>query len=102
MDFHFDIKDSKFDHGSSVVKNIQIGGAETHDGAILRELEEIRDKLAATEPLVAESVAKLEQAVRENNKPKISTIIQQLSTGFAATVLANLASPALLAFLGIR
>lgn len=102
MDLHIDVKDSKFDHGSSVVRDIQIGGTEAQDGAILQELEEIRHKLAATEPLVAESVAKLERAVRENNKPKISTIIQQLSTGFAATVLANLASPALLAFLGIR
>lgn len=101
-DYHFDFRGATIDHGSCGIHTFCAGSAQgTADQTLLRELGEIRDKLERTEPLLASAVSGLERAVREQDQPQIKKLSAQLSTGFAASTLANLASGALLAFLGI-
>lgn len=100
--FHINIQDSKFDHGSSVVRGVKEGDmASTQDDAILRELSVIHEKLKSVEPLLADAIANLEMAIKTQNKSKISEIIHQLSIGSAANILSNIASEKLITFLGI-
>lgn len=51
--------------------------------------------------MLANAISELQQAMKEQNKTKVSNLLSQLSTGFAANVLSNLASGALLRFIGI-
>ncbi len=100
-DYHIKIEGSKFDNGSAVVYN-QYGGPERKENdAIMEELQKISASLAQTEPMVANAIRDLQQALKEKNQHKVSNLLAQLSTGFAANVLSNLASGSLLQFLGI-
>ena len=49
---------------------------------------------------MADAIAALEQAVKEQDRPRIAKIAQQLSVGTAASILSELASKGLLVFLG--
>lgn len=100
-DYHIKIEGSKFDHGSSVIHNEYGSQKDGVDDAILQELKKIQTFLENTEPMIANAVGELQKALKEQNKPKISGLITQLSTGFAANLLSNLASGSLLRFLGI-
>ena len=51
--------------------------------------------------MIASVVAELQNAIRMQNKSKIAENVKQLSTGFAASFLANVAGPMVLAYLGI-
>lgn len=100
-DYHINIRNSKFDNGSAVIYN-QNGGLEYKEqNAIIEELQKIAEHLTRTEPMLANAISELQQAMKEQNKTKVSNLLSQLSTGFAANVLSNLASGALLRFIGI-
>ena len=91
----------------SMLNNSPIGHIEygvvpsLEDEKLLQELQKIQNSLEKTEPMVANALGELQQALKEQNKPKISNLLAQLSTGFAANVLSSLASLPLLHFLGI-
>lgn len=53
------------------------------------------------EPMIADALARLEQAVCAQDRLKISSVVQQLSVETAANVLSSLASAGLKMFLGI-
>lgn len=91
------------DHGSCLINNGQMGGPQAGqtDDAILRELRGISARLAKTEPMIADTVSRLESAIKAQDKPTAAKLTQQLSTGFAASLLSNLASAGLKIFLGI-
>ena len=102
-DYTIKINEVSIDHGSSFINNGHMGcSAAAEEETMLLELQKIREQLSKTEPMVAEAVAKLETAVRAQDKPAASTVVRQLSTGFAASLFSNLASAGLLAFLGMR
>ena len=69
---------------------------------ILRELRETRKKLEETEPLLADAVAALEQAVRDGDKPKIAQLIGGFSKGTAKAVLVKVAGDALLSWMKLK
>lgn len=68
---------------------------------ILRELQRVRERLNATEPMIAKAVAELEKAVQSKDKPKISTLLADFSSGTAKAVIAAVASKKLLSWMGI-
>ena len=103
-DYYFNFQGARIDNGSSgihtfIARDVQAAPA---NDAIVTELREIHSKLEQSEPLLAAAVDNLEQAVRAQDKPTISKIVQQLSVGTAASVFANLASSGLMTFLGLR
>ena len=103
-DYHFNFQGATIDNGSSGIHTFIAGDVQAApaNDAIVTELREIHSKLEQSEPLLAAAVDNLEQAVRAQDKPTISKIVQQLSVGTAASVFANLASSGLMTFLGLR
>ena len=99
--YNIDINNSTFDRGSSVVKKVYEGAAVSQDRAILRELQEIQHRLEKTEPMIADALSNLAQAIQAQDKPSISKFIHQLSNGTVKSLLSTIASKALLSFLGI-
>ena len=71
------------------------------DEVVLLELQKLQKHLESTEPLISRIVGELRDAIRENNQPKISTTIRDLTTGSIGTVIAGLASTNLKKFLGL-
>ena len=99
--YHIKIEGSTLNH--SQIGHIEYGAAPAlADDAILQELQKIQGSLEKTEPMVANAVEELRQALKKQDKPKVSHLLAQLSTGFAANVLSGLASASLLHFLGIK
>ena len=103
-DYYFNFQGARIDNGSSGIHTFIAGDVQATPAsdAIVTELREIRRKLEKSEPLLAAAVCNLEQAVRAQDKPTISKIVQQLSVGTAASVFANLSSNGLMTFLGLR
>ena len=103
-DYHFNFQGATIDNGSSGIHTFVAGDVQAAPASdtIVTELRELRGKLEKSEPLLAAAVGNLEQAVRAQDKPTISKIVQQLSVGTAASVFASLASSGLMTFLGLR
>ena len=68
---------------------------------LLAEINSTIERIEKTEPLIAKALNELQHAIEEQNKPKISTLIKELTTGTVASIIANYASAALKTFLGI-
>ena len=100
--FYINIDRSTFSNGSSVVRTDKGADELSIDKSVLSELQQIRNKLEQAEPEIADLLSDLLKAIQEQNKSKASRIVQQISSGFAASALANIASGSLLTFLGIR
>lgn len=100
MAISININSASFDHGSNVIGTVHEAENAAPDTAILDELSQIRGMLQESESLI-QAINCLEQAIREQNKPKVSKVIQELSGNFSSALFANLASAGLLAFLGI-
>ncbi len=66
-----------------------------------QEIVWVIERIEKTEPLIAKALNELQHAIEEQNKPKISTLIKELTTGTVASIIANYASAALKTFLGI-
>lgn len=100
--YNINVSCSTFDNGSSVVSNNFSNSAVTRaDEELLAQLRELQSCLESTEPMISQVLAELQNAIRMQNKSKITDSIRQLSTGFAASFLANVASPLVLSYLGI-
>lgn len=88
-----------FRNNSSVVGTINENPLPASDpDAILEELREIRGKLESAQTLSL-AIEALESAIKEQNKPKISRVIGDLSKSFSSSLLSSLASESLLTFL---
>ena len=98
--FHIHVQDSTFVNGSSVV-------SETHYSydkelcALLKDLEELKNNLENTEPLISDAVSNLQQAIKAQNKHNISKYIGQLTGKTIVSVLSGIATPRILSFLGL-
>lgn len=100
INYNIEVNNSTFDNGSSVVNNSFLDSPKT-DAELLVQLRELQKCLEKTEPMIANALAELQNAIHTQNKSKISDSIKQLSSGFAASFLANVAGPLVLAYLGI-
>lgn len=100
INYNIEISCSTFDNGSSVVNNTFSDSAKA-DAELLAQLRDLQTSLEKTEPMIASVVAELQNAIRMQNKSKIAENVKKLSTGFAASFLANVAGPMVLAYLGI-
>ena len=96
------IKDSEFHDNAAVIRNETRAAESDENAAILSELRKTREQLEKTEPLIADTVAALEQAVQEKDKPKIGKLLANFSTGTAKAALVKVASDALLSWMGIK
>ncbi len=97
--YNINVEGSHFDHGSCVVYNDY--GQAASDQVLLAEINSTIERIEKTEPLIAKALNELQHAIEEQNKPKISTLIKELTTGTVASIIANYASAALKTFLGI-
>lgn len=97
---HLNIKDSNF-HDRAAVVYTENHAEPNKDEAILRELQHVREQLANTEPMIADAVDVLEQAVKAQDKPKISESLRKFSSETVKAVMKTVASKALLAWMGI-
>ena len=68
---------------------------------ILRELQRVRKQLETTEPMIADALATLEEAVKTQDKPTIKKLLGKFAGGTTKAVLAGVASKALLSWMGI-
>lgn len=103
MAIKIEVSNSNFNYNSSVVHTaveVEGGAVQAQDQAILNELQQIQDKLDSAAEL-SRTIVNLETAIRAQDRGAISKIVQQVSTGFSASLLANLASGSLLSFLGM-
>ena len=57
-------------------------------GELLQQLDALRADLERSDQLLA-AIASLEAAIREENKPGVKTIMQQLTSNFTSSLLAN-------------
>lgn len=69
---------------------------------VVRELQAIQRQLESTEPMVAEAVKELRMAIEKQEHSKISDTVRKLTSGFAASVITNIASEGLLHYLGMK
>ena len=100
-EYNITISNSKFDRGSSVVKNNFSDSNPKINEELLSEIVSISERLQKTEPLISKTLQDLLEEIKKKDRRKISDIISTLSTGFASSLLANVASGELLSFLGI-
>ena len=81
--------------GGTVYGNV--GHVEYHNGstpqdeAILKELQELQQKVEEIDSSAAYMIGELRNAIEEQNQPKISTMIRNLTTGAIGSVIAELA-----------
>ena len=73
----------------------------SQDDAILKELQELQQKLKETDRGIARMVGDLQDAVKKQDKPKIREMIQDLTTGTIGAVIEGLASATLKTFFGL-
>ena len=100
-DYYINIDHSVIDNGGRVIHN-EYGTQTSSDFELLTEIKRIAASIKETEPLIAKALEELQHAIEEQNKPKIYTLVEELSKGTIASFIANCASSALLSFLKIR
>lgn len=100
MSIHISVENNHFDNGSSVIGTLNEGKSQDPNEAILKELQEIRSQLDSTDRLWLE-ITKLEEAIQKHNEPQVAQVVKVLKSDFPISVLSNLASTALLKFLGL-
>ena len=79
----------------------RFNGSTSQNEVILQDLRNLQQKLAETDSGIARMVGELKDAVEEQNQPKITTMIKDLTTGVIGSVIAELASSTLKKFLGL-
>ena len=77
-----------------------VSGFTSQDMAIVEELQGLRHRLTQTDPMIANAIESLEEAIREQNQTKLSKIVRDLMTGTVGSVISNLASAKLSQYLG--
>ena len=91
MSVNITIEKSTFKGKSQVVGVINEGKASGQAEDTLKELESLRLDLDKVEQL-REAITSLEAAIRAENQPKVKTIMQQVTSNFASSFLANVIS----------
>ena len=91
MSVNISIEKSTFKGKSQVVGVINEGKASVQAEDTLKELESLRLDLDKVEQL-REAITSLEAAIRAENQPKVKTIMQQVTSNFASSFLANVIS----------
>ena len=99
-DYYINIDHSVIDNGGCVIHN-EYGTQTSSDFELLTEIKQIATSIEETEPIIAKALEELQHAIEEQNKPKISNLAKELSTGTAASFIASIASAPLLRFLGL-
>lgn len=99
MSVSISVKNSNFQDNAKVVGVINEGKASSHADEALKELESLRLDLDKVDQL-REAITSLEAAIREQDQPKAKTIMQQVTSGFTASFLANVISDIVKPFLG--
>lgn len=88
MDIKISIDKSTIQGNGTGIGTINVGTAPEKETDMLKQLEALRMDLSKVDQLSA-TITSLEAAIREQNKPKVKTIIQQLTSNFASSLLAN-------------
>ena len=86
---------------AAVVRNEKHAAVPSKDAEILQELQRVRKQLETTEPMIADALATLEEAVKTQDKPTIKKLLGKFAGGTTKAVLAGVASKALLSWMGI-
>lgn len=92
------IEHSSFQDNAKVVGVINEGETSSQEDKALEELESLRLDLDQAERLRA-AIISLEASIREQDRPRARTIIQQLTSGITSSLLANLISNIIKPFL---
>lgn len=87
-----------FQDDSKGIGEINEGRVPREEDDVLKKLETLRFELGRTDALI-EAIASLEQAIREQNKPKAKNIVQQLTSNFTSSLLANVVAGIVTPFL---
>lgn len=99
-DYYINIDHSVIDNGGCVIHN-EYGTQASLNFELLAEIKRIAASIEETEPIIAKALEELQHAIEEQNKPKISNLVKELSTGTVASFIASIASAPLLRFLGL-
>lgn len=91
---------------SSEVTGLSISSNHTpalpdENAEILRELQRVRKQLETTEPMIADALASLEEAVKAQDKPTIKKLLGKFAGETTKDVLTGIASSMLLSWMGI-
>ena len=100
-DITFHIDRTTFDHGASVIHTLNASAAPSGDAEILRDIRDAVRALSDREPLIADALDDLREAVEKKDQPSVRKWIGRLASGTTAEVLKGVASKGLLAFLGL-
>lgn len=95
------VSGSEFHDNAAVIRNETHGAESDKDAEILRELQKVREQLETTNPMIAGTLADLQEAVEAKNKPTIKKLLARFSEESAKTVIASVASKTLLSWMGI-
>lgn len=68
---------------------------------LLRELVDAQKKLAELEPIIADAIGELREAIEKKDQETIRQKTTELSSGMAAKIVQNVAGNATLRFLGL-
>lgn len=91
MDMNITIDNSVFRDNSTGIGTINVGTTPEEKADMLEQLEALRMDLIKVDQLNV-AITSLEAAIREQNQPKVQTIIQQLTSNFTSSFLANVIS----------
>lgn len=91
MAVNISIGNATFNDHSTGIGTINDAGTASSEATALRELAALRRDLEKTDQLRA-AIVSLEQAIREQNKPKTESVVRQLTSNFASSLLANVIS----------
>ncbi len=91
MPVSISIGSANFQDNAKVVGVINEGKDSSQAENTLKELESLRLDLDRVEQL-REAITSLEAAIREQNQPKVKTIMQQVTSNFTSSFLANVIS----------
>ena len=90
------------DEGIGIQINVRDKSKKADENAeILRELQRVRKQLETTEPMIADALASLEEAVKAQDKPTIKKLLGKFAGETTKDVLTGIASTALLSWMGI-
>ena len=96
-----DLRGATFHDHSVGVYNDNRNTTSSGDTEILRDIRDAVRTLSDREPLIADALDDLREAVEKKDQPSVRKWIGRLASGTTAEVLKGVASKGLLAFLGL-
>ncbi|MBQ6987218.1 MAG: hypothetical protein IJQ25_09550 [Oscillibacter sp.] len=101
FEIHVTAFENQLYDNAAIVRNEKHAAAPGKDEEILRELQQVRKQLENTEPIIADAVADLEEAIQARDKPTIAKLLGKFSSEAVKGVMRTVASKALLTWMGI-